>query len=606
MKALTNNLFPLTQSQMGIYFECVKREGEIVYNTPIFYRLAGRLDLNRLASAIGTAVAAHPLLFARITTDDDGMPMMQFCEEYSKMPACSVEKVSEAELEVLKPTLIQPYLLSQDRLFRIRLFETEENQYMFMEFHHVIFDGTSRHALLADINKAYLGENVQMEAFTGFDVALKEQDNRKSEAYLKAKEWSLQTFGEVEETSVPVETKTKTNTKTETEVSFGKQGIVLDITYDELKQACKEFGIGPSILTNAAYGRLLSAYTNKRSAAFSTIYNGRKDENTARTVCFMVKTLPVYYVMKDNMTVRQYVDAANTQMANAKANDIYAFSELAAQTSLNDDVMFAFQGRIFNIPAVDNVEFERLPLDFNSTSSALNLQLSVMPDGRLFLDLQYQSNRYSEDFIQRFADSYETVLREFMKNPDALVYQTSIMSEKQAAEVERMRQTCMDPAAIRFNFFHESIEYWAKQTPDAVAVIACNETLTYRELNNRANALAAILIEKGVVAGDRVCLLLPRRSWYLIAMFGVMKAGAAYIPCDPEYPSERIKLITEDSHARFVITTKDKMQPFGERALDVEELLNENENENEPTPQPLPKGKGLKSLPSGGDLEEAP
>lgn len=86
-----------------------------------------------------------------------------------------------------------------------------------------------------------------------------------------------------------------------------------------------------------------------------------------------------------------------------------------------------------------------------------------------------------------------------------------------------------------------------------------------------------------------MCLLLPRKSWYLIAMFGVLKSGAAYIPCDPEYPSERIKLITEDSHARFVITTKDKMEPFGERALDVEELL--NENENEPTPNPSLKGR---------------
>ncbi len=220
----------------------------------------------------------------------------------------------------------------------------------------------------------------------------------------------------------------------------------------------------------------------------------------------------------------------------------------------------------------DGVTVKADALRVNSHPFPFTIAISNI-DGRPAIVINYDTARYSADLVSRFAESMDAVVSRFLEDPQASLLSVSIMSGRQREEVAALRQTCLDSSAVRFPLFHNSIEYWAEQTPDTAAIIASNETLTYREFNAKANILAHTLIARGVRPGDRVCLLLPRKSWHLIAMFGVMKAGAAYIPCDPDYPSERIRLITEDSHARYVITTVDKMADYGDRALDIEELL---------------------------------
>lgn len=104
-------------------------------------------------------------------------------------------------------------------------------------------------------------------------------------------------------------------------------------------------------------------------------------------------------------------------------------------------------------------------------------------------------------------------------------------------------------------------------------MIAADGSYTYGELDKNANMIANALIARGVRKGDRVVLLLPRRARFFFAMFGVLKAGGAYIPCDPNYPAERVRHIVEDSDAPVIITTKDRLE--GDRTVDIEELLKE-------------------------------
>ena len=101
---------------------------------------------------------------------------------------------------------------------------------------------------------------------------------------------------------------------------------------------------------------------------------------------------------------------------------------------------------------------------------------------------------------------------------------------------------------------HELFEEQAERTPDKIAVVACDKTLTYAELNEEANRIADSLIEKGIGKGDIVGLMLPRKSYLLSALFGILKTGAAYLPIDPDYPQERIEYVLEDSQAKYCIT----------------------------------------------------
>ena len=151
-----------------------------------------------------------------------------------------------------------------------------------------------------------------------------------------------------------------------------------------------------------------------------------------------------------------------------------------------------------------------------------------------------------------------------MAAPDAKVRKLSIISKRQEEELSHLRQTATGDAP--FKFFHECISHFAQTQPDHEALVAIDAKYTYKEMDEATNAIAAALRQKGVKERDRVALLLPRTSRLILSLFGVLKAGAAYIPCDPDYPADRIKLILEDSEARYIITTVDRMRPHGQRA----------------------------------------
>ena len=101
---------------------------------------------------------------------------------------------------------------------------------------------------------------------------------------------------------------------------------------------------------------------------------------------------------------------------------------------------------------------------------------------------------------------------------------------------------------------HQLFEEQVEKTPDKIAVIACDRTLTYRELNEQANRIAHSLIGRRVKLGDIVALILPRRSYLIASMYGVLKAGGAYLPIDPDYPQERIQFLIEESAAKLCIS----------------------------------------------------
>ena len=270
---------PLTQSQLGIFLECEKREGEALYNNPMLFRLPGNMDPELLTAAIEKTALAHPGLFSGIVSDEHGIPAMQYQGAYAEQEICVREQMTEEELARTKESLVQPFDIKNERLFRIRLIETEEAKHLFMDFHHLVFDGTSMKILAADLEKALCGENIDAESWTAFDAAMAERSARSNKgAWEKAKEWNLKQFGDADPTALPE------GDLKESDLKYGDQSFTLDITYRELKSFCEQHKTTENVLTTAAFGYLLSAYTLKKEVLFTTVYNGRRDPRCTGTV----------------------------------------------------------------------------------------------------------------------------------------------------------------------------------------------------------------------------------------------------------------------------------------------------------------------------------
>ena len=177
---------PLSKPQLGVYIECAEHKSEPFYNLPYIYVLDRSLDGERLLGAIETAFKAHPTLFTRIEMSDEGEPV-QTLDMDNEQWSLGIEDITDIEEE--KARLVVPFDIEGGRLFHVRLMRNQEHYYLFLDYHHIIVDGTSMQIMLQDIDKAYRGEPIATEELTLMEIAIDEAAKRESSAYEEAKQW---------------------------------------------------------------------------------------------------------------------------------------------------------------------------------------------------------------------------------------------------------------------------------------------------------------------------------------------------------------------------------------------------------------------------------
>ena len=175
---------PLSTSQYGIYVECVSHKGEPYYNLPYIYVLDSSLDGQRLLDAVETAFKAHPTLFTRIALNDDGEPL-QTLDMDNESWSLTIEEIQDIEQE--KTRLVEPFDIDGGRLFHVHVMRDKDHYYLFLDYHHIIVDGTSMQIMLQDIDKAYRGEPIAAEELTQMDIAKQESSQRETPAFAEAK-----------------------------------------------------------------------------------------------------------------------------------------------------------------------------------------------------------------------------------------------------------------------------------------------------------------------------------------------------------------------------------------------------------------------------------
>ena len=208
---------------------------------------------------------------------------------------------TDSEFETLKEQLVRPFKLEKGRLFRAEIYLTEEKKYLFTDFHHLIADGNSYDIIFEDINRAYKGETLEKETYTGFDAALDEEQQMKEGRYKKAEKYYDSIFDGVETESLPLpDVSGKAPEK-------GMTSRDVKIPEDKILAYCDKMGVTPNTLFTGLFGILATKYSNSEDSLFATIYNGRNDSRLENTVCMLVKTLPVYCTFEEKMTIQAYM-----------------------------------------------------------------------------------------------------------------------------------------------------------------------------------------------------------------------------------------------------------------------------------------------------------
>ena len=547
---------PLSQTQLGIYFECLRMNDKLAYNRHFLYTLDSSIDMDRLAAAIEKAAAAHPYMNVRIA-EADGEPrqIMEPLPNYRQ----EVKRMTEAEWQETLPKLLkEPLELMGGRLFRFDLAETEKGKYFLRTAHHIAFDGTAYQVLFRDIAAAYEGKELAAETYDSLDFANDEASARGQDGFDAAKTWYENTFSGLDVESLPIPD-LEGNDPT-----FENYSYVCDIHYAELRDFCKEHHVSASALTCGVFGYLLGIYTAQQEMLFSTIYHGRKDERVKNIMGMYVKTLPVYCHWTSDTKVADYLAELTAQISAARENDLYSFIDLNKICNMQEKPLFAYHGLIKTTS-----EFCGLPcldeeLDKNTTGGDLEVELMSVADG-LKIYIEYNSSKYSPEFIRIFAQCYENVLRQFLtKN---LISEIETIDGDQEKQLDGFNDTDTpyDGSQTVVSLFREAV----RKYPDNIAVIFKDKKFTYAELDRISDDIAAQIACLGARHGDIAALMLPRTEHMPMAALGILKAGCAYQPLDPTYPPERLNFMVKDADAKVLITTKELRPLVGDYAGEI-------------------------------------
>ncbi|MCH5211240.1 MAG: amino acid adenylation domain-containing protein, partial [Oscillospiraceae bacterium] len=524
-------IYPLTNTQAGVFIDCTANMGTTVYNIPYLFKLDTNVDLQKLKDAIEQTVDAHPYLKVQLFMDEDG----EIRQRRNDDLPYEAEIVSGMD----KETLVRPFGLFNERLFRFEIHITHDGSYLFMDIHHLITDGTSLAVIISDINKAYSGEKLEIEAYTAYDAALDNEKLLKTEAYKNAEEYYTSIFGDC-----------GGNTdfypdKSGGEPKVGNAHMTSEsLNHDEVKAICEKYGITENVFFIGAFGAMLARYNFDNKSVFTTIYHGRNDSRLNETVGMLVKTLPV--ICKTDGGAKEYFTALQSELMGMMDNDIYPFPEISRKFGIVPNAMVVYQGDSFEFDNIGGEKAEAVGLELNAAKAPVSLSI-YLKGGRYNFELDYRSDMFEDETAEYMLQNLELAAVSLAKG--AAPADIHLMFDEETGMVN-------DPRFVGktfVNLFDTAVcEY-----PDNTAVIDENGSITYKELDRMSDYIAQKLTENGFGRENVAGILCGRTREFVAAVVGVMKAGGAYVPLDPEYPQDRLEYMLSDSGSQNLLEIRE-------------------------------------------------
>ena len=530
--------YPLTQTQQGIFVECVANPEATIYNIPMLMHMGKGVDADRLAEALRNVIDAHPYVKTRLFTDENGSIRARRMDRETPV----VEFICGTAPS--KEELVRPFDLLNDRLYRTAVYKTADEVLLFMDFHHIICDGDSYGILMADIDRAYAGETVETESYTGYEAATDEEKVRRTDAYVKAKSYYEELFEDCDGENLP---SLDPEHGDETHKNFITS---LTVPRKKVLEFCKATGVSENAFFSGVFGYALAKFNRRDAIAYASIYNGRNDSRTARSVSMFVKTMPVVCRIPKELMVSDYLKRIGTQLINSMANDIYSFAEISKTFELRAEVLFSFQGNLYEVNSLCGEPVRRENMALDTAKAAIDF--SVFADEKnYFVELDYKPEFFSRNLMDALVDAVSNVTEEFMTKQT--LGEVSLMTPCQAAEMLKVAEgekNVFDTDKTWLELFRDQ----AAKTPDRIAVEDASGALTYKELDQASDRVAAWLHLRDEPQNSFVAVSMDRTKEFIVSVIGIWKAGSAYLPIDPNAPVERYKYMLADSEANILLT----------------------------------------------------
>jgi len=570
-------------AQAGLWFLQRLAPDSPVYNAVHAWRIQGHLDIAALEQALRWLVQRHESLRTMIVLRD-GQPWQHITDAVDiALPTVSLAGIEPAarEREVLRRIADagrQSFDLLRCPLFRTFLLRAEDSRHwLAMVLHHAIRDGASTAILCRELSLAYnafrKGEapDATPPVAQYRDYAEWQRDNCRGAPYeALVAFWRERLAGAPTTLDLPTE---RPRPRLESHAGDREHFTVDAARVAALRSLAREEGATLHMTMLAAYQLLLGRHANQDDILVGAPVAGRSRPEFDGVIGCFANTVVHRGDLSGDPTFRILL-----RRTRDNATDAYAHQELPLERLIEAlaprrdagrhplfQTMFTLQDAFDSCPkplALDGAE--AVPLDVHTGTSKVDLSLLLVRDGPQLLGaIEYATDLFTAPWARQLARQFLTLLQSVVENPDAPISRLTLMAAE-APGVALPATKRASPLPTGDDSLVARFSGQVRRNPTAPAVRCGDRTLSYGELEQRADALANALRDAGIAPGARVGICTERSIEEIVAVVGVLKAGGVYVPLDPWHPPERLASLLADAGAAAVVTTADVELPLAQ------------------------------------------
>ncbi|WP_066426819.1 non-ribosomal peptide synthetase [Anabaena sp. 4-3] len=537
------------------------------YNELNMLSLQGQLDINILEKSLNEIIKRHEILRTSFQVIDEQVVQKIAPTLKIELPIINLQGLSKPEQEAKVKQLVleysqQPFNLVETPLFKIFLIQLQEEEHiLFLSIHHIIFDGWSSgifYQELAALYQAFChGEASPLPELPiqYADFALWQKQSLQNKSHL-LNYWKQQLKDAPPILNLP------TDYNRPLQQSF--QGARVNFTISEtltnqLKFLGQQENATLFIVLLAAFKTLLYRYTGQTDLLVGTPVANRTHSEIENLLGCFVNTLVLRNDVSGELSFKELVKRVRETALAAYAHQELPFEqlvqELQPERHLGSNPLFQVWFALHNQPMptlqLGNLVITSLEVERDTSQFDLSLDINIEAQG-LIGTIEYSTELFESATIARMIEHFQTLLDGIVANPEAKISELPLLTQAEKNQLFQWNNTQINP--IELCRLHEQFETQVEKTPDAVAVILAGQSLTYQELNQKANQLANYLQKLGVGSETLVGIYMNRSLEMIIGILGTLKAGGAYVPLDPTYPVERLALMLQYVKTPILLT----------------------------------------------------
>ncbi|ANZ43197.1 non-ribosomal peptide synthetase [Lentzea guizhouensis] len=534
---------PVSPLQRGLYFQAELAQSAGHYVAQSCFTFRHRLDSGALQKAMAHVIAKHPVVGAGFE-DEDGEPV-QVLAPGRQVEVRTVDVLNQDAVESLRTEdrgtgfdLENPPLV---RLTVLRL--PDGRDALLFSYHLLLWDGWSREIVLRDLFDAYrafvhnepVDSSPATPSFESYTRALQAKDAQAAHRFWAGYLADLPGATLLSDGSTSDSLPTKIVRTLDVETS------------ERVRDAARRHGVTLNSVVTGALGLLLGSETGRGDAVFGVTVSGREEEGTDGIVGVLLNTVPMRVSAQPHDTAATFLRNVQSRRVDAMDHEHVGLGEIqraSGQDQLFDN-LFVLQNFL------DDSTFD----EFNRTNGIIEHESEdsthypftwvVTPGRQLTVKLEYRPEVTDPARAQRLFDEYLRIIDELAQadGPVGAVRGTGPQPELQPAN-DFGNQTVVDLFDVA-----------ADRNPDRIALVSHGNKMTFAELRDRSRHLAGVLSQRGIGVETSVAIAVPRSLDWVVALFGILRCGAAYVPLELDHPDERIAAIVEDAQPALIITT---------------------------------------------------